>query len=104
MERRRIYLRIKNIVFIDLFYFVIGATRKVFFYTVIQLLDCFSSAGVKNAQWMDVWITEDRSAQEPQHNPVSEICPTKGARMEVNGEQVMETISRGSGLNLVPQV
>lgn len=65
MEGRRIYLRIKNIVFIDLFYFVIGATRKVFFFTVIQLLDCFSSVGVKNTQWIDVWITEHCSAQEP---------------------------------------
>lgn len=83
MEGRRIYLRILNIVFIDLFYFVIGATRKVFFYTVIQLLDCFSSAGVrknKNAQWMDVWITGRRSAQEPQQQPSVWKIPNKGSK------------------------
>lgn len=109
MERGRIYLRILNIVFIDLFYFVICATRKVFFYTVIQLLDCFSSAGVrkKKQKTHNEWMSDLQNIaqpKEPQHNPVSERFPTKGARMGVSGEQVMETISRGSGLNLVPQV
>lgn len=63
MERRRIYLRILNIVFIDLFYFVICATRKVFFYTVIQLLDCFSSAGVRKMH--NEWMSELQNIAQP---------------------------------------
>lgn len=65
MERRRIYLRILNIVFIDLFYFVIGATRKVFFYTVIQLLDCFSSAGVRKTKTHNEWMSGLQNIAQP---------------------------------------
>lgn len=47
MEKGINYLRILTVFVIDLFWLVIGATKKVLSHWNIQLLDCFRTAGVR---------------------------------------------------------